>query len=193
MIFAKNLVHGKVKTRLAATVGHDRALAVYTKLLEHTAAVTVHLPVDKFVFYSDYIDHKDCWDENSFQKRIQNGSDLGDKMCDAFAYAFNEGYNKVIIIGTDCMELETAIITNAFESLNRYDAVIGPAKDGGYYLLGIKKLHAAIFENIEWSTNAVFEKTIAIFKQLNLTYCCLKKLSDVDVEKDLQHTNLVKQ
>ncbi len=142
LIFSKNLIYGKVKTRLAATVGNDVALSVYLHLLNHTVAVTNYLPVDKIVFYSDYIEEQDVWDYKVYKKQLQSGNDLGKRMQNAFAYAFTQGYEKAVIIGNDCLEINPAIIMNSFVYLNNDDIVTGPAKDGGYYLLEMKKLHS---------------------------------------------------
>ncbi|MBB1286018.1 TIGR04282 family arsenosugar biosynthesis glycosyltransferase [Flavisolibacter sp. BT320] len=184
LIFAKNLVPGKVKTRLAATIGNDRAFAVYKQLLHHTAAVTRRLPVDKLVFYSDFIEEADCW-KGAFQKHLQNGASLGERMENAFVVAFNKGYEKVVIIGTDIPALDEEIIRAAFDALNQIDVVIGPANDGGYFLLGMKTNHPGLFHNIEWSTSAVYSATVSKIKERELTYHCLPTFTDVDEEKDL--------
>jgi rSAM/selenodomain-associated transferase 1 len=184
LIFAKNPVPGKVKTRLAATIGNERAFAVYKELLQHTAAVTGNLPVNKLLFYSDFIEEADCWNER-FQKQLQNGAGLGERMENAFAVAFSKGYEKVVIIGTDIPALDEEIIRAAFDSLIKNDVVIGPTNDGGYYLLGMKTNHPELFQNIAWSTSVVFSATVSKIKERELTYHCLPALTDVDEEKDL--------
>ena len=191
IIFARNLIYGKVKTRLAATLGDDQAFAVYKKLLAHTANVTTDLPVNKHVFYSDSIDHNDVWTEQQFSKHVQQGNDLGERMYEAFAKGFHLGYKKLVIIGTDCVELTPAILKQAFEQLGQHDVVVGPAKDGGYYLLGLKRLEPRLFQNIEWSTDTVLQRTISICQQLQLNYYCLQELNDIDEEKDLVSSNLL--
>jgi rSAM/selenodomain-associated transferase 1 len=103
----------------------------------------------------------------------------------AFAEVFKKPHYPVIIIGTDCIELTSEIISNAFRQLNHYDVVIGPAKDGGYYLLGLKNPTPKIFDNIIWSTNTVLSETIKRVQKLDLTHCFMPVLSDVDVETDL--------
>ncbi len=107
-------------------------------------------------------------------------------MQNAFAYAFTQGYEKAVIIGTDCLEISPAIIMNSFVYLNNYDIVTGPAKDGGYYLLGMKKLHAQLFQNISWSTKEVLNQTIAICESLKLSLHLLPELSDIDDEDDFK-------
>lgn len=185
LIFAKNLIYGKVKTRLAATIGNDVALSVYQRLLKHTEAITNYLPVEKMVFYSDYIEKKDIWEHEVYNKQVQSGNDLGERMQNAFAYAFNEGNREIAIIGTDCLELTSAIIMNSFEWLKSNDVVIGPATDGGYYLLAMKKLHYPLFQNINWGTDEVLKQTLSICRQLNLSIYQLPQLSDIDIENDL--------
>lgn len=187
LIFAKNPQYGKVKTRLAATIGDAYALFIYHELLKHTIAITKNLPVDKIVFYSEYIEEKDGWEKNIYQKKIQVGKGLGSKMKNAFKSSFTTGYEKIVIIGTDCFELDEKHILNAFEQLKKVDVVIGPAKDGGYYLLGMKKLYEAIFENVDWSTDKVLKQTLHICKQLNLSVFLLPELNDIDDEEDLKN------
>jgi rSAM/selenodomain-associated transferase 1 len=185
LIFAKNLIYGEVKTRLAASVGNDVALTIYRHLLLHTLSITNYLPVEKIVFYSTTIEEQDIWTNEVYKKQVQLGNDLGERMHNAFAYAFHEGNKEVVIIGTDCLELSSAIIMNAFAYLQNHDVVIGPATDGGYYLLAMKKMHSQLFQNISWSTNEVLKQTVAICENQNLLVYQLPELSDVDNENDL--------
>ena len=192
LIFTKNLIHGEVKTRLAATVGNELAFLIYSQLLEHTDSVTKDIPFDKFVFYSSKIEQDDVWNDSIYKKQVQTGNDLGERMRNAFAYAFNKDYQKVVIIGTDCPALTEKIIHDAFKSLEEADVVIGPASDGGYYLLGLKQLHPYLFENIQWSTANVFPETIKRCKQNNLLLLVLEQLHDVDEEQDLVYMEDIK-
>ncbi|MBA2746183.1 MAG: TIGR04282 family arsenosugar biosynthesis glycosyltransferase [Flavisolibacter sp.] len=186
LIFSKNPEAGKVKTRLAASIGDEAALSVYRQLLLHTVSITSYLPVDKFVFYSNKMETEDVWENNHYFKQMQVGRDLGEKMEKAFASVFQQGYDKTAIIGTDCIELNASIIMNAFVYLDRHDVVIGPAKDGGYYLLAMKKLHPDLFKEISWSTNKVLEQTLAVCNCHNLSAYLLPELSDIDNEEDLK-------
>ena len=106
-------------------------------------------------------------------------------MFNAFDLLFKKGFERVVIIGSDCPGLSSKHINNAFAELNNVDVVIGPAKDGGYYLLGMKKLHSAIFNGKNWSTDAVFKETIKSIDELQLTFSKLETLTDVDEEKDI--------
>jgi uncharacterized protein len=193
LIFTKNPEAGKVKTRLAATMGNDAALAIYHQLLLHTVSVTEYLLVEKFVFYSNFIEQEDVWNSKRYHKEVQQGADLGERMKNAFTSAFRKGYDKIVIIGTDCPDLNAGIIMNAFVYLQSHDVVIGPAEDGGYYLLGMKRLYSDLFENLQWSTKAVFNDTLKICDELELTYQLLPVLNDIDEEKDLQAFKLRRQ
>ena len=189
IIFTKNLVFGKVKTRLAATIGNHEAFEIYQQLTRHTYFITNKLSCSKTVFYSDKIEADDVW-QNDYQKQLQLGNDLGERMLNAFKSIFQKGYTQAVIIGCDCAELSERIINNAFEGLNDYDMVIGPAADGGYYLLGMKKLHESLFKNIEWGTSDVLAETIKRCVENQLSYYLLQTLHDVDEESDLQYMKL---
>jgi uncharacterized protein len=185
IIFVRNPQPGKVKTRLAATLGDEKALQVYKELLLHTKQITTPVAADKYVYYFEEIATTDLWDASGFFKKLQCDDDLGGKMKHAFKELFAAGYEDVIIIGSDCFELTTAIIGEAFTLLKKNDAVIGPAKDGGYYLLGMKKLIEPVFENKQWSTDTVFGQTINDFTENNFSFVCLPVLTDIDTEADL--------
>ncbi|HEY5919436.1 MAG TPA: TIGR04282 family arsenosugar biosynthesis glycosyltransferase [Chryseolinea sp.] len=185
IIFYRNPHVGKVKTRLAAEVGDSKALAIYLYLVSHTRTITETLSTDKVVFYSDHIDTEDSWINTIYMKQLQDGLDLGDKMYNAFQNGFDKGYNSICIIGTDCLELSPSIISSAFEALTFSDAVIGPAKDGGYYLLGMNSLYEQFFRNKSWSTNSVFKETVSDFKAAAIKFHELPVLSDIDKASDL--------
>ena len=183
IIFVRKPEKGKVKTRLAATVGADKALEIYIELLTHTRAVTAEVNADKFVFYADKIEEDDLWKDKVFTKKLQGNYDLGGKMKEAFSTLFEMGFEKVVIIGSDCLELSTSIIHQAFELLNEKEVVVGPASDGGYYLLGMKNLVPTLFENKQWSTEHVFQQTINDLQKENIDYDVLITLTDVDTEE----------
>ncbi len=185
IIFYRNPELGKVKTRLAATLGDAKALAIYLKLASHTRAITSELDCDRVVYYSDYVDTEDAWTKSDFSKQLQRGNDLGARMENAFQKAFADGYGRISIIGTDCFELTTQIVVKAFESLATKDAVIGPAADGGYYLLGMNRFIPELFRKKEWSTSSVCKDTINDFTRLAINYHQLPTLHDVDTEADL--------
>ena len=183
IVFIKNAEKGKVKTRLANTVGDDRALKIYQALLDHTGRIAQSVDADRFLFYNDFIEKNDGWPAVHFHKLLQRGSDLGDRMKNAFRIIF-QTHKKVVIIGSDCPLLTDKIINEAFEKLDEYAFVIGPATDGGYYLLGMNQFSSAVFENIEWSTSKVLAKTIKNIEDLGKSYHLLSELSDIDTEED---------
>ena len=191
LIFTRNPELGKVKTRLAKTIGDEKALEIYTLLLQKTKEVTTNLDCDKAVYYSVKIREKDIWDENVYQKHLQNGKDLGVRMQNAFQNSFDADYEKVLIVGSDLYDLTPNHIHTAFEKLNTNDVVIGPAEDGGYYLLGMTQLQPNIFKNKAWGTASVRKDTVADLK--NNTIYLLEELNDIDVYGDLEkHDSLLK-
>jgi len=190
IIFTRNPVYGKVKTRLAATVGDDVALKVYQFLVDHTAQVAYGVDAVRTIYYSDTVVNADVWDEAD-RKVLQEGVGLGERMSNAFRDVLNGGWGKAIIIGTDCYELTRDIIDNAFAQLDQYDVVVGPALDGGYYLLGMKEHYPELFDGIAWSTDSVLQETLSRCDNLLLRYFLLPDLSDIDEEKDLVKTDIL--
>lgn len=186
IIFVKKPELGKVKTRLARSIGNEKALEVYLKLLRRTYTITHTLRQDKIVYYTPEIVHHDFWDEEVYLKALQAEGDLGTRMLKSFEENFETGYKKVCIIGSDCYQLSSEIIEQAFAELEQNDMVIGPSTDGGYYLLGMKKLHPILFQDKLWSTPKVLEQTIEDIKQKELSCYLLPELTDVDEEKDLE-------
>ncbi len=185
ILFTKNPELGKVKTRLAKTLGDEKALEIYKKLLHHTQTIVSEIAVDKFIFYSDTIIENDSWSNKKYYKKLQKGVDLGERMNNAFQELFEVNYDSICIIGSDCFELNSEIINQAFQNLKTNEIVIGPTFDGGYYLLGMNKPNSKLFENIIWSTETVFEETINKIKTQNIKYLTLTKLNDVDEEIDV--------
>jgi rSAM/selenodomain-associated transferase 1 len=186
IIFVRNPVSGKVKTRLAKQLGDEVALSVYKKLLGHTHSVLSDIAADCFVFYADYINKNDLWENNLYHKRLQSGNDLGERMKNAFEFLFEKNYNKVVIIGSDCFELSRRIIEEALTKLETTQIVIGPANDGGYYLLGMSAFYPTAFNNKPWSSDTVFKDTIDDIILAGCSYYTLPTLSDVDTAEDLK-------
>lgn len=184
IIFVRKPELGKVKTRLAATIGAEAALLIYQKLLEHTHKVSAPLACDKYVFYVDEIEEQDLW-RMGYHKHLQANTDLGGRMQAAFAFLFEKGYARICIIGSDCFELTAEIINDAFLLLQGNDVVIGPAKDGGYYLLGMKDGLKQVFEGVEWSTENVCKQTKAQIEQNGYSFTQLPLLTDVDTVDDV--------
>ncbi|WP_460217814.1 TIGR04282 family arsenosugar biosynthesis glycosyltransferase [Psychroserpens sp. MEBiC05023] len=190
IIFTRNPELGKCKTRLAKTLGNQSALDIYKYLLQHTANIAKKAKADRFVFYSEAINHNDIWDSTHFNKKLQIGNDLGERMSNAFEELIQSGYDKVIIIGSDLLDLNNTLISKAFEKLEDHDVVIGPALDGGYYLLGMKTLHQSIFKNKAWGTETVRRDSLNDLQ--NSSVFLLKELNDIDTFEDMRHYNQLK-
>jgi len=185
LIFTRNPELGKVKTRLAKTVGDKTALDIYLFLLQKTKEVTKSITCDKTVYYSEKIIEDDLWNRSNYQKREQFGKDLGEKMKNAIEDGFKKKYTKIIVIGSDLFDLKPSLINDAFEKLDNNDVIIGPATDGGYYLIGLKKLHLKIFENKNWGTSTVREDTLKNLEKVNVHL--LPMLNDIDVIEDIKN------
>jgi uncharacterized protein len=184
LIFIRNPELGKVKTRLAAAIGDKNALEIYQFLLLHTRNAVQDLSFDKRVMYSDEIIDNDIWSNEIFDKQVQFGQDLGTRMKNAFADGFDQDYDKIVIIGSDLYDLETANILEAFDKLDTSDVVLGPAKDGGYYLLGLKNIPNGIFINKNWGTNSVLKDTLADINHLKIHL--LEEKNDIDTVNDIK-------
>jgi len=184
LVFAKTPVLGTVKRRLATTVGAEKALSVYTQLLRKTNTILEELAQEVIVFYSgaeastlqDYFP--------TFKLNAQKGTDLGERMQQAFQWGFSQGYKNLILIGTDLWEIETPLISLAFKQLQTHDCVIGPSTDGGYYLLGKKENIPAVFQNKAWSTASVLTNTLADLQDHQVAL--LPEKTDIDTYKEVE-------
>lgn len=190
LIFIKNPQKGYVKTRLARSIGDDKAFKIYGKLLSITKSAADHLNTDRQVWYSEFIEDGDLWSAGNYEKKLQQGDDLGERMKHAFRQAFRDGYNKVTIIGSDCPSITSQIIERAFQSLEDNEVVIGPSRDGGYYLLGTTDFYPDLFSGINWSTSSVYEETISKVQSLNLSFKIMPTLNDIDNKQDLLKSDI---
>lgn len=184
ILFIRNPQIGKVKTRLAATVGEEEALNIYQFLLDHTRRIALEVEALRMLFYSENIATNDGWDEAFFEKYLQHHGDLGERMYHAFQKAFDTGAQKVVIAGSDCPELEASILNEAYTLLDSHDVVLGPSYDGGYYLLGLKTPAPELFENMVWSTETVLSETLTRLKNTGKSCALLPVLNDIDTEED---------
>lgn len=184
LIFIKNPVPGNVKTRIARTAGDDEALRIYRYLSDKARAAALEVEAERWLFYSDFIDLQDDWTETGFLKNIQDEGDLGKRMEQAFRKAFEAGAGKAVIIGSDCPDLTGKILHKAFDELDNTDFVLGPANDGGYYLLGMNALEPRLFQNIEWSTPTVCQRTLEKIRAAGKTCALLPVMTDIDTEED---------
>ena len=184
IVFVRNPELGKVKTRIAKTMGEENALKVYKFLLLHTKEIISPINIPVFIYYEDHLVENDIW-KGPFNKKLQSGDELGMKMHNAFSEMFALGFSKVIVIGSDCYELTAEMIIRAFNHLDMSDIILGPAVDGGYYLLGMKKLIPELFTDKIWGSSTVFSETIRNIHELELSVDLLPVLNDVDEEKDV--------
>ncbi|MCO5724640.1 TIGR04282 family arsenosugar biosynthesis glycosyltransferase [Robiginitalea marina] len=184
LIFTRNPEPGKCKTRLAAKIGDRAALGIYSFLLGHTAALCCELEgVDKLVYFSDRLGDGSIWDPGVFRYRLQSGEDLGERMASAFRETLEAGYSRVIIIGSDLYDLSAADLRHAFELLEEKDAVLGPARDGGYYLLGLKRLVPPLFQHKAWGSETVLEESLRDLEGMQVGL--LPERNDIDRYEDI--------
>lgn len=184
IIFQKKPEKGKVKTRLAKTVGNNKAVEVYEYLLKHTHRQVSLLDISVFVYFEKEVQPEFLKNNNYFSS-IQCHGDLGKRMEKAFEEVLAKGFRKAVIIGTDCPGLKAGLLQEALRVLDTRDLVIGPANDGGYYLLGMNGLFPELFKNIPWSTASVFSDTMEVAARLGLETGILPQLTDVDIYEDL--------
>jgi hypothetical protein len=183
ILFIRNPERGKVKTRLANKLGKDKALEIYKALLQHTREVALEVDARRMLFYSEQIAQEDEWKRTHFDKYLQSGQTLGVRMHRAFELALEQS-SKAVIVGSDIAQIHPSILKAAFSELDRHDYVIGPAIDGGYYLLGMKSPNASLFQDIEWSTNTVCEETLDKIRSQGGSYKKVETLSDIDYAED---------
>lgn len=185
IILVRNPVAGHTKTRLAASVGHPKALRMYARLVEHTRLAAAGLKNTRVsVLYSDHLPTDSEWDPDHFELGVQTGNDLGERMTNAFAATFAAGSRRAVIIGSDCPGVTTELLKKAFAALNKDPVVIGPAEDGGYYLLGLDAPRPELFQDIPWSTDRVAELTQQRAREGGLSVGKLPTLRDVDYLED---------
>jgi rSAM/selenodomain-associated transferase 1 len=195
LIFIKNPKLGKSKTRLAATIGKEKALEIYLLLLDHTRKIALASDAEKHLYYSEFMEDQDDWSNDTFIKHLQDRNpDLGQKMYTSFSELAKSGVKKALIIGSDCLELTSEIVNTAFKILDQKDAVIGPAKDGGYYSIGFnfQKIETEavlkkVFLGKKWSHESVLKEAKEALESFSIEHALLPTLSDVDVEADIAH------
>lgn len=193
IIFTRYPQPGKVKTRLIPALGAAGAAALHQRMVEHTLAQaralrqTRALSIEVWFTSSSTLAQMQEWLGTDVDYCVQPEGDLGDRMVSAFKSVFSKGYTSALIVGTDCPDLNTTLLAQGFSALAQHELVLGPAIDGGYYLMGLRRLVPELFVDIAWSTGEVLEKTLAIAQQLKLTPFLLHHLTDIDVPQDLEH------
>ena len=190
IIFIRFPYIGKVKSRLATSLGAEIATKVYQLCAEHVFQESnwVSSKIQKYVFYSDSGDEEKIkqWAGSRFRFSPQVQGNLGKKLNDAFRTVFDGGTQKAIIVASDVPDLSAEIIDDAVDRLDENDIVIGPCYDGGYYLLGMKKLYGQLFQEVAWSTEHVYRQTLYNAKEIDLKAYSLPCLVDIDTEDDLR-------
>ena len=199
-IFCKTPEKGFVKTRLAASVGDQKALEIYLDLLNITDEETRSFSSSLYLFVTSSIEdsvekmqsilqQQDLFTDPKTKFVIQQGEDLGQKMSAAFKKLF-KNHQSVVLIGCDLPDLTSALISKAFDALQSNDVVIGPSCDGGYYLIGLNKETPDLFKEISWSTEKVLNQTLEKAERLSLKVQLLDQLRDIDTLEDLHFSKL---
>lgn len=185
LVFLKVPALGQGKSRLASTLGPEAALNVAKFLLERTLATCVPLPNVRLC-YTPSTEGESVyrWIQAGWSTRPQVDGILGQRLFQAFKEAFDEGALGVQVIGTDCPDLTTNDLLEAERMLGQCDVVIGPARDGGYWLLGMRRFIPELFADIPWSTNRVLALTLQRARDLSLRVHLLRTLNDIDTEAD---------
>ncbi|WP_200975030.1 TIGR04282 family arsenosugar biosynthesis glycosyltransferase [Echinicola sp. 20G] len=185
IIFQKNPEPGKVKTKLGEVIGSEKAAEVYEYLLKNTHEVVEKYPADVFVYFQDEVDDRFLLN-NHYHLSLQGQGNIAEKMEQAFAEVLGKGYQKVVIIGSDCLELNADILDEAFEALSYQDLVVGPAQDGTFYLLGMKELYSELFRDKDWEVQSVVSEILSDAKSLKLNVHKMRMLFDVEQYEDLK-------
>ncbi len=187
-VFAKFWQPGAVKTRLAASVGNERAAEIYHEFLTTTLARFGHLADRRVIGFTPAERQAEFAQlaGSDWSLRPQADGDLGGRMHTYFEQSFADGVERVVLIGSDSPTLPVEFIEQAFELLAQKQVVLGPTEDGGYYLVGISGSIRPIFEEIPWSTPDVWKTTVAQLNQHSIDYAELPLWYDIDDEEDLK-------
>lgn len=180
IVFLRAPISGTVKTRIATTLGDEKALAIYGELVSITLRLASSLNMPVYLFYEGGLPSDR---DPVFQYMEQAEGDLGKKMESAINFILQK-HKKALIIGSDCPEITRKDINEACQYLNKYDFVLGPAEDGGFYLMGCKKLIPSLFENIPWSTSLVMDQIKERIINSRKSFYLLRTLPDIDTEAD---------
>ncbi len=182
VVFVKNIILGKVKTRLAKTIGDVGAFHIYHELVALTEEASKKVNADRHIYFSDVV-IPSKW--QSDEKFVQEGVDLGERMKRSFLNGFEAGYENIIIIGSDLPNISKEIIEQGFDQLKDNDIVFGPADDGGYYLMGMSQMTHSIFEDKPWSQSTLFDVTLQELREQKKSVALLEHLNDIDTFEDL--------
>ncbi|WP_024545463.1 TIGR04282 family arsenosugar biosynthesis glycosyltransferase [Picosynechococcus sp. NKBG15041c] len=187
IIFTRYPVPGQTKTRLIPALGAAGAADLQRQLTEHTLNTVQTLGnLDISIYFSGgNVEQMQTWLGDQWHYQRQRGQDLGDRLIHAFQASEDQGYTKTVVIGIDCPGITGEILTAAFCQLDSAAVVLGPAVDGGYYLIGLHQNIAALFTDMPWGTATVFQETQTRCQRLNLSLALLPALQDIDYPEDL--------
>ena len=191
LYFVKYPEPGKVKTRLAKTLGDEEATRVYRNLVETNLKAIrplISSGIDITITFDppDAAEKMKQWLSDDYDYLPQSGDGLGERLTKAFGNLFERKVRRVLAVGSDTLGLEANLILKACDSLEHFDVVLGPAEDGGYYLIGLSQPEPILFQDIPWSTSAVFDSTLNRIKQKGLSFYVLPELQDLDDIEDLK-------
>jgi len=188
VIFAKYPEKGRVKTRLAKTLGAEKATEFYRLCAEHLFQETEKLTpeIERFIYYDGVENEKALreWAGGGFAYCAQGTGGLGKRLENAFCAQFSRGAERVVAVASDVPDISSSIVSKAFRLLEGHETVIGPCHDGGYYLIGMNRMYWEIFEGIPWSTGRVYAQTLAKINQLGISLRRLPRLRDIDTGED---------
>lgn len=191
IVFTRYPEAGQTKTRLIPALGAEGAAALHCQMAEHTLTQVRKLRSNHRLcvevwFRGDKEQSKmQDWLGSDLVYQLQSNGELGSRMVQALSGAFQDGMESVVIIGTDCPGLNAELMGKAFHQLLGHDLVLGPAIDGGYYLIGLRRFIPELFSGISWGTAKVLQQTVEIAKKLDLSIAYLSPLADVDRPEDL--------
>ncbi|WP_066425601.1 TIGR04282 family arsenosugar biosynthesis glycosyltransferase [Anabaena sp. 4-3] len=188
IIFTRYPEPGKTKTRLIPALGSVGAANLQREMTEYTISQALELQEGISIevrFAGGNLQLMQEWLGSGLLYQCQGDGDLGVRMGRSLADAFQHNAQTVVIIGTDCPEANDQILAQAFTQLQTFDLVLGPAIDGGYYLIGLRRYIPELFCNIDWGTSQVLQQTIDIANQLHISYFYLPTLADIDRREDL--------
>ena len=178
---------GQAKTRMIPLLGNAGAADLQRQMTEHLLNRLHTLPELTLQIHitGGSLQQMSSWLGDDIALVSQSQGGLGDRLSAALCQGFASGLRHILVIGSDCPDLGEAEITQAIAHLQTHDVVLGPATDGGYYLLGLNQLHTALFEGIPWGSDRVLSSTQAIAHQQNLSVALLNPLPDIDRPEDI--------
>lgn len=190
IIFTRYPQSGKTKTRLIPALGEEGAANLQRQMTEYTVSKVKKFQSSAAISFEIRFAGGDLqlmqnWLGTELNYQLQGEGDLGKRMKNSFLSAFNQGAQEVITIGIDCPGVNAQLLAEAFEKIRNCDLLLGPAVDGGYYLIGLKRAIEELFINIDWGTAKVLQQTVDIAQQFNLSVAYLQTLADVDRPEDL--------